>query len=197
MSHHIYNTKTFVIDSYQSKESDLMINLYTEDFGLICAVAQGVREMKSKLRYSLQELSFGTVALVRGRELWRITNASSEISLFNKGLNNATKIAIAGLLKFVKRFAPGEAKSTDIFETLKQVSSFLFRNQKMISKNEIEVSVLISKLRIMYILGYVKDTFDNKKLLTEEFDLEKVKNWQKDEVAVQIVIEEAIGISHL
>ncbi len=80
MSHYIYNTACFVVDTSPSKEADMIVTLYTEELGLIKAVAQGVRDMKSKLRYSLQEGTYGTVALIRGREMCRIVNAAKEIS---------------------------------------------------------------------------------------------------------------------
>lgn len=197
MSHHIYNTKAFVIDAKPSKESDLLINLYTEDFGLISAVAQGVREMKSKLRYSLQELSFGTIALVRGREMWRITNASTEISLFNKALNVKSRTSLASILKFVKRFAPGEARNNDIFECLKQNSALLFKHQKEMGVKEIEMSELVTRLRLLYILGYIKNEFNNKEILTETYNPKNIKKWEDDREVIEKVIEEGVRISHL
>lgn len=197
MSHHIYNTKAFIIGTHPSGESDLIVTMYTEDFGLISAIAKGLREMKSKLRYSLQELSYGTVALVRGREFWRVTNAATEISLFNKSLNSKARNVLAATLTFIKRFSPGEDKNSDIFECLKQIASFLFHNQKKIVTKDIEIIESVTKLRIMYNLGYIKNISTNKDILTEAYSIENVKGWHNDEVSINIMIEEAVQMSHL
>ncbi|MEI8062068.1 MAG: recombination protein O N-terminal domain-containing protein [bacterium] len=197
MSHHIYNTKSFVIDTIPSGESDYMVVMYTEDFGLISAIAKGLREMKSKLRYSLQKLSFGTVALVRGRELWRVTNASTDISLFNKALHLSARDSLASLLKFVQRFCQGEDRNDDIFESIKNYSSLIFRNQRDLSAVDLEIAQLVTKLRIMYSLGYVKNSAVNKNILTELYTIENIETWKADEDQIRSMIDEAVQISHL
>jgi hypothetical protein len=153
--------------------------------------------MKSKLRYSLQELSYGTVALVRGREFWRVTNAATEISLFNKALAPSFRNTLASTLTFVKRFSPGEDRNNDIFESLKQISSFLFRFQKDISAEDASIVVLVTELRIMYSLGYIKNISTNKNILTESYTLENIKSWNLEVEAIKRMINEAVNISHL
>jgi DNA repair protein RecO (recombination protein O) len=197
MSHHIYNTKAFIINAIPNGEADSIIIMYTEDFGLISAIAKGLRDMKSKLRYSLQELSFGTVALVRGREFWRVTNAATEISLFNKALAPSLRNVLASILAFVKRFSPGEDRNNDIFESLKQISSFLFRHQKDISAEDASIVVLVTQMRIMYSLGYIKNISTGKDILTEAYSLENIKSWSTEESALKGMINEAVNISHL
>ncbi|MEI6490312.1 MAG: DNA repair protein RecO [bacterium] len=197
MSHHIYNTKAFIINNFPSGEADSIIVMYTEEFGLISAIAKGLRDMKSKLRYSLQELSYGTVALVRGREFWRVTNAATEISLFNKALAPSFRNTLASTLTFVKRFSPGEDRNNDIFESLKQISSFLFRFQKDISAEDASIVVLVTELRIMYSLGYIKNISTSKNILTEIYTLENIKSWNLEVEAIKSMINEAVNISHL
>ncbi len=197
MSHHIYNTKAFIINNFPSGEADSIIVMYTEEFGLISAIAKGLRDMKSKLRYSLQELSYGTVALVRGREFWRVTNAATEISLFNKALAPSFRNTLASTLTFVKRFSPGEDRNNDIFESLKQISSFLFRFQKDISAEDASIVVLVTELRIMYSLGYIKNISTSKNILTEIYTLENIKSWNLEVEAIKRMINEAVNISHL
>jgi DNA repair protein RecO len=202
MSHHIYNTKCFIIDSSSIGESDKIINIYTEEFGLIRSIAQGVREMKSKLRYSLQEATYGTVALVRGRETWRVTNAAKDISLFNRGLSQGSRRALTSLLQFVARFAPGEGKNLEIFEILKNTSSIIFRNQSA-EKNEkiltdvLEVLGLIARLRIMYNLGYIKTENLDLEIITDAISIEKLKKWQPQRDKFIQILNDSIIQSHL
>lgn len=197
MSHHIYNTKAFIIDNLPSGECDSIIIMYTEDFGLVSAIAKGLRDMKSKLRYSLQELSYGTVALVRGREFWRVTNANTEISLFNKSLASSLRNILASILSFTKRFSPGEDKNNDIYESLKQISSFLFRHQKEITPEGASIALAVTKMRILYSLGYIKNISMNKNILSESYSLENVKNWHKEGDVINKMIDEAVQTSHL
>lgn len=197
MSHHIYNTKAFIIKTLQSGEADSIITMYTEDFGLISAIAKGLRDMKSKLRYSLQEFSFGSVALVRGREYWRITNATTEITLYNKGLSQNLKKILASTLIFIKRFSPGESKNTDIFESLKHIASFLFRHQKDISTEEASVIESVTHLRIMYSLGYIRNISTSKNILTGDYSLENLRHWHKESDLIKKMIDKAVQTSHL
>ncbi|MCE9517782.1 recombination protein O N-terminal domain-containing protein, partial [Candidatus Nomurabacteria bacterium] len=75
--HHIYHTKSFVIGSYNRGEANKILVLYTREMGLVRAVAQGIRLNKSKLRFGLQDFSYASVDLVRGRDIWRVTSGST------------------------------------------------------------------------------------------------------------------------
>lgn len=201
MSHHIYNTKSFIVDSAPSGEADKLISIYTEDFGLIRAVAKGVREMKSKLRYSLQDATYGTVALVRGREMWRVTNASKEISLFSKGLSMTGRLVLSSLLRFVVRFAPGEGKNTDVFETIKSVSSLIFhhhsKKQAKISMEELQFLDLLGRVRIMHALGYVKSSVEDAEPLVGLLNLPNLQKWQSQKKEFREMLNHAVEQSHL
>jgi len=69
-----YTTEAVVLGSRDAGEANKYYFLLTRELGLIHAFAQGVRELKSKLRYSLAELSYVKVSLVRGKEKWRLTS---------------------------------------------------------------------------------------------------------------------------
>ena len=86
MSYTIYSTDGFIIEQKPSKDADISLLVFTEQFGLIFAVATGARYLKSKLRYSLQSLSFSNISLVKGREVWRVTSAKKLISLYDRRL---------------------------------------------------------------------------------------------------------------
>jgi DNA repair protein RecO (recombination protein O) len=73
--HTIHTTEGFIIDSRPYGEADKLLSIFTRDFGLVMATAQGIRLEKSKLRYYCQDYSFGTFSLVRGKEFWRLTSA--------------------------------------------------------------------------------------------------------------------------
>jgi hypothetical protein len=73
--YHKHTTRAFVLSVSPSGEKNHFITLFTREFGMIRAKAQSVRVSDSKLRYALQEYSYIEVSLVKGKDIWRITNA--------------------------------------------------------------------------------------------------------------------------
>lgn len=167
MSHHIYQTKAFVIDSMDVGEANKLLTLFTADLGLIYVSAQGVRVMKSKLRPSIQDLSFSKVALVRGKEYWRLTSAEKLISLYDKRVILPVRQFMSGVLHFVKRLITGESKHEELFDMLSKLCTFCFENSKYFGNlpekervDVIHVLALITEFRVLESLGYGSDDKD-------------------------------------
>ena len=136
MSYAVYTTRGFILGSSPTGEASKLYVLYTEDFGLIRAKAQGVRLVQSKLRYNLEDYSFCTISLVRGKEFWRITGAVSDTS------PKETVILRARVLNLVRRLVQGEEKNEKLFEALLPLASSVIS----------EVSILS---QILFSLGYL------------------------------------------
>src|SRR3989344_5390571 len=64
----IYQTEGLVIEGRSLGEADRFLTVFTKDFGMIQAQAQGVRKISSKLRYSLRNFSYAEIDLVQGKE---------------------------------------------------------------------------------------------------------------------------------
>jgi DNA repair protein RecO len=157
MAHHIYTTDAFILESQLSGEADRYFTLFTKDFGLIRATARGVRLAKSKLRYSLQELSRSRISLVRGKEVWRITSARIEENLFSKYRNQKPVLyLIAQISTLIKRLVGGEEKNEPLFMIVSDVISFL--ESKTFSDQELKYVEIIAVLRILHNLGYLRNT---------------------------------------
>ena len=75
--HPIHTTPGLIIHSRPYGEAGKLLSIFTRDFGLVLANAQGIRLEKSKLRPFIQDYSFGIFSLVKGKELWRLTSAQS------------------------------------------------------------------------------------------------------------------------
>lgn len=112
MSYAVYTTKGWILGSSPSGEASKSYSIYTEDFGLVMARAQGVRKLDSKLRYNLDDFSFVTLSLVRGREFWRLTGAQRE------DLPKGGEVARARVLSLVKRLVQGEERNDALFSSL-------------------------------------------------------------------------------
>lgn len=170
MSHHIYTTEAFVIDSTPYSEADRIFTLLTKDLGLVRASAKGVRLSKSKLKASLQDSNLSLVSLVKGKEFWRITNAtilSNQYQIYRE--NKLISRSLASIFSLIKRLSGTEQLDEKIFEEV-----LVFRNA--VSANnftEIELAnlELICVMRILKTLGYLPQVSELETFLSAEFEI--------------------------
>jgi recombinational DNA repair protein (RecF pathway) len=141
--HHIYTTEGFIVHSSPHGESGKFLLIFTKDFGMIGATAQGIRLDQSKLRYHVQDFDFANLSIVRGKEVWRLTGAHE---LEHEKI---TKVHIQ-VLKLLKRLLQGEDKNEKLFEIINE----LYKT-KIIEDAESVESLTV--LRILHSLGYVKN----------------------------------------
>jgi recombinational DNA repair protein (RecF pathway) len=145
--HHVYTTKAFVIHSSPHGESGKFLLLFTKDFGMIGATAQGIRLIQSKLRYHIQDSSYSSVSVVRGKEVWRLTGAQ-ELS------GKKSNLLYLRVLKVLRRLIPGEDKNENIFSIIEELYS------TDIVEGDYDTVEGITVLRILYYLGYIRDSED-------------------------------------
>jgi DNA repair protein RecO (recombination protein O) len=148
MSHSIYTTEGFILKSVNFGEANKYFYIFTKDFGLIKATAQGVRLLKSKLRYSLEDFSFGTISLVRGRELWRITSAEKKFALNSKETEKF--LLVSRVSSLLLRLLQGEENNDLLFQSLKEGILFL---QDYYTEDFSNFEYILV-LRILSALGY-------------------------------------------
>ncbi len=157
--HHIYQTEGIVLGSRNIGESNRLFFLFTKDFGLVVAVAQGVRELKSKLRYSLQDFGYSKTDLVRGKEIWRVTNAEN-INGYHSLFHDREKIAlVARIFSLLRRLLHGEERNRSLFEEVRRMLEFL-RDEELTDEEMNNVEI-VTNLKILHFLGYGS----NKKIL--------------------------------
>ena len=126
MSHHMYHTEGFVLSSSPTQEANKMFYIFTKELGLVHASAQGVRLLKSKLRYSLQDFYYANISLVRGKDMWRVTNASAVGTRFPNIFSQAEYCAIYfKILTLLKRLLHGEEKNESLFMLIVEAFDFL------------------------------------------------------------------------
>jgi recombinational DNA repair protein (RecF pathway) len=140
--HHIYTTPAFIIHSTQHGEAGKFLMMFTKDFGMIGATAQGIRLIQSKLRYHTQDSSYSNISIVRGKEVWRLTGAQ-ELA-YQK--NNILYLKI---LRLLKRLLQGEERNEKLFNIVEQL--YL----TAIEEKDHTIAELLTVLRILNTLGYV------------------------------------------
>ncbi|MES2953715.1 MAG: recombination protein O N-terminal domain-containing protein [Patescibacteria group bacterium] len=194
MSHRLYSTDAFVVASRDSGESSRMIELFTRDFGLVRGVAQGVRFLKSKLRYSLYPYGYVRTTLVRGREVWRITGAAEiERSAF---LDESTELSLmAGFFALLARFVQGEERDQELFDEIVFLRTVVEGGFVKEYSREIE---LLGTVRILHHLGYLGGTPEAEFLggapATARELLSYVRTHRQ---ALSTQVERALSASHL
>jgi len=151
MSHAIYQTSAIILKTKNMRESNKLIVLYTERFGLIYASMQSVRELKSKMRFHTNILSFVTVDLVQGRDIWRITGIHEHISSLDF-VRNFFYTFIHRISTLLLRLSQGEEVNEKIWKDILE----LYKNlpQSDINEQEYEIIEIISIARILHALGY-------------------------------------------
>lgn len=183
--HHIYTTPAFVIHSSPHGEAGKFLLLFTRDFGIIGATAQGIRLGTSKLRYHMQDFNFSNVSVVRGKEVWRVTGAHE--------LEHAPSTAVhLKILKLLKRLLQGEDKNEKLFEIIES----LYNSE--IKEDDFEYVECLTVLRILNSLGYIRtinqfNQFFENNLINDEV-IGKVKTFKTDIIKV---INQALKESHL
>lgn len=130
-----------------------MLYIFTKELGVVHASAQGIRLLKSKLRYSLQDFSYANISLVRGKDIWRVTNASPVTARFPHIFSQPDYLDIyVKILTLLRRLLNGEEKNESLFELLTQAFDFLeTATQKTFQPLSFECMLV---LQILHNLGY-------------------------------------------
>lgn len=157
MAYHVYQTRGFIIRTMNIGEADRMVFVFTESLGLVGVSARGARKTTSKLRYSLQNYSFVRIALVRGKNVWRLTDAE-EIESFRAPGDVSKLKLVARIFSFVNRFVHGEGENSLLFKTLEDIFGFLRRED--LSEDEIFLTEMIAACRLLSALGYMGENKD-------------------------------------
>lgn len=148
--HHIHHTNAFVLESRPKGEGNKLVKLYTKELGLLMGTAQSVREIRSKVRYAVQDYSLARVDLVRGKEFWRITSATPIASSF--GLSAKNLKLLGRVFSLVEKLCAGEETNEVLFDDLE---SFYNSLSSISGDNERDQLELITILRVLYHLGYL------------------------------------------
>ena len=154
MSIEKYTTIAFIIKHYQDGEDNVMIKLYTKDFGLIFAKSQSL--LKSiKLRGHLLQGRISNVTVVRGREYFRIAGATEinyDIEMVRYIIGN------------VERFIHGQEENQKLFSVLECYLNYIKSNNNF-SRIDMKILIIIS---ILYELGYFD--FSNTNINEREYN---------------------------
>lgn len=193
--HHIYHTHGFILGSRNIGEANKLFVIYTREMGLIRATAQGVRLNKSKLRFALQDFSYAHIDLVRGRDIWRVTSATTVTSFPYARSDEQSLLLIARISKLIERVCDGEEANEKIFDDFIQ-ALYLIDDIYMTSIRR-EALELYLVLRIMNLLGYIGESELLSDYLSTPFDQIEIEVLLKERQSIIAHINKALNESQL
>jgi DNA repair protein RecO len=149
--HQKFLTNGIVLAKRSAGESNTAVLLFTEDLGLVRAVARSARREDSRLRYGLEPLMQGRYTLLRGRYEWRLVGAGD----ISRDIISASPVRIlrAGrIAKLLLRLMPGEEASPELYRSVAEGLRALARMEEQEDADAVECVVV---LRVLSRLGYL------------------------------------------
>ncbi len=191
--HHIYHTEGIILSSQNFGEAGKYYSIFTRDLGMIYASAQGIRKISSKLRFVLQDFAYIKIDFVKGKDFWRITNASKTNKLEKLFKPEIFRVFV-NVSKLLKRLLAGEDPNETLFIELLNGLSIL---EKAETKNELRNIEAIIVLRILNNLGYIGGDELLKDFIKSPFEKDLIFDASKSRTKILYQINKALKETHL
>lgn len=123
MGHEMHILEGFILDSSTFGESGRILKILTKEFGVMTLVATGVRELKSKMRTSMDILQLVTFEYVEGREMNRLTGIHEKekfVNLFKPEKLVERRRVLSNIVNFILRTVVGEIHNEKLWESFTQ-----------------------------------------------------------------------------
>lgn len=196
MAYHLYHTEAVVLWSVDGGESNRFYALYTRDLGLVWALAQGVRELKSKLHGHLRQWRITDVTLVRGRALWRLTSAQEHAAGGGEGAAAPSTLgAAARISKLIQRLVHGEGPNYELYQELSSAFHFLHSCDFLIE--DLDVFEIVCATRILAHLGYGDVAQASSAITGTAWSNEVLERAKKERASLIRTINTALAASQL
>jgi DNA repair protein RecO (recombination protein O) len=114
----VYKSKGIVLRSIRYGEADRILDLYTQDAGLVSAIAKGIRRTKSRFGARLEPLSCVDFVAYHGRTLDTVTQAEVLRSFHGVREDLARFEAAAGMVGSVRALSGGDEADRRVFNLL-------------------------------------------------------------------------------
>jgi len=199
VAYHLYQPEAFILDEREIGESNKIYYLLTDELGLVIARAQGVRLLKSKLRYHLDRYSCARVVLVRGKENWRLVGSEKTEIYRNIFTCNQKLKSVIRVFSFLQKFIQGESPHPTLYRELKKALVFLDElDSSMARDRTIYLWEQVVVFRLLHQLGYIRDLPKLSYFITKHnWDQEILIQAEKSSPSLIKTINEAIEASHI
>jgi DNA repair protein RecO (recombination protein O) len=149
--HQIQITNGIVLRKRAVGEENTLVFIFTEELGLVRAVARAGRRENSKLRYGLEPLTQGRYSFVRGRHEWRLVGVE-DISRELVAAEPLQRRRMGQVASLLMRLVLGAEPNAPLYKTVVEGFATLAR---VSAEGDSVECVLV--LRILANLGYVPE----------------------------------------
>lgn len=164
MAYRLYHTEGLIVKTKPVGETSQLCFILTPERGLVVARAEGVRTLASKLRYHLVESAYLRFALVRGREVWRITTAEP-LSLFITSTGRQYhRPLLARISALICRLVHGEAEGQALYREV--LTGLQFLATADLPLDRWWAFEYLMALRVLYQSGYLPADPPTRSLIT-------------------------------
>ena len=145
-------TDAINLKSYNLKDSDKIVVMYTKELGLIRGIAKGVKKPKSRLGARMDSLVANKVMLYKGKNLDTICQAEA-LNTFKDSRHDYDKLLYSSYVSEIIAIfgVEDDPSSKDVYDlfynTLDRIASAK-------SKKEVMIAVIKFQLKMMLILGF-------------------------------------------
>jgi len=148
----VVTTKGVILKRRSIGEQDAILTLMTDELGIVEASAKGIKKTKSKLSAAVQPFYYSELALLRSKDRYILTGASS-IEGFHPLRYDVVKVALANYLAELICYLAPSIDQIDAIKRLYLNTLFLLSNDKKTS----EFIKPVCELRLMTLSGFMPD----------------------------------------
>ena len=195
-----HHTEGLVLRRLPIGEKDLLLSVFTRDFGRITAKVKSGQAIESKLRLHTTVGSLVEITVIKSREMFRVVGLDSQATSYRLKKDAESLAVVHGLVKLLSRMIVGEEEEQNIFCDIKtsfdllDEASELAKNEQSDFKKSVEV---VAVARILTRLGYMPIDKNNQDLTKNKLDRDFVLDMIPNRRSTTGVINEAILVSGL
>ncbi len=152
MVYTVYETDCIIFDIKNIQENDALIKAFSDKFGVINIIATSFRKESSKLKGNIKAFSVNKIAVVRGKEFFRLTDVHHKF-LFSKSKSLVQFLRIAEGLFFNDERDYFDEVNTEIYNMIIHLCKFIIyivKSDKVDKKSYLD---LVNIFFIVYIRG--------------------------------------------
>lgn len=169
MVYTIYETNCIIFDIKNIQENDSLIKAFSDKFGVINIIATSFRKESSKLKGNLKAFSVNKIAVVRGKEFFRLTDVHHKF-LFSGSKSLVQFLRIAESLFFNDERDYFDDVNTEIYNMIIHLCKFIIYIVKSDKANKKHFLEMVNIFFIVYIRGLqgFVDKIDVQEVLKKE-----------------------------
>ena len=135
-------TEAIILKKSDFNEKDRILVVYAEKLGKVNISAKGVKKLESKLRYSIEPISYVQMILVEGKNFLILKDAVL-IDQFLNIKKDLEKIKIAReLVDIIDEAIVGEEKDEDIWSLILKTIQAIDRGQTSVNLEEFQKNLI-------------------------------------------------------